>query len=86
MTPAQFRAARSLLNINIRDMAKKCGLSVMTLVRFEAGVTVNANSLGIMEAAIARLGVALIDADGVQGEGVRLAHCPETDPPSKALH
>lgn len=86
MTPAQFRAARSLLNINIRDMAKECGLSVMTLVRFEAGVTVNANSLGIMQAAIARLGVALIATDGVQGEGVRLAHCPETDQPSKALH
>jgi transcriptional regulator with XRE-family HTH domain len=86
MTPAQFRAARSLLNINIRDMAKECGLSVMTIVRFEAGVTVNANSLGIMEAAIARLGVTLIDADGVQGEGVRLAHCPETDQPSTALH
>jgi hypothetical protein len=67
-------------------MAKECSLSVMTLVRFEAGVTVDANSLGIMEAAIARLGVALSDADGVQGEGVRLAHCPETDQPLKALH
>lgn len=77
MTPHQFRAARALLNVTLRDMAFECNLGLMTVVRFEAGVSISPKSVAAMKETIERMGVMLIDADAVQGEGVRLAASPD---------
>lgn len=78
ITNVQMRAARALLGIDQRKLAKLAGLSVPTIQRMEASQGVvrgNVDSLMKLVAALDRAGIELIgegtaSADG--GRGVRL--------------
>ncbi|MCG6207008.1 helix-turn-helix domain-containing protein [Rhodopseudomonas sp. HC1] len=80
ITSAQMRAARALLGIDQRELAKLAGVSVPTIQRMEAS---GGNVRGIVESltrvvdALNRAGVELIgeharSEDG--GRGVRMKH------------
>ena len=85
ITSAQMRAARALLGIDQRTLAKLAGVSVPTIQRMEAS---GGNVRGIVESltrvveALNRAGVELIgeharSEDG--GRGVRLKQSPPLD-------
>jgi len=82
ITAAQLRAARALLGIDQRELAKLSGLSLPTIQRMEASDGVirgNVDSLMKLVAALDGGGVELI-ADNVTsaggGRGVRLKRPP----------
>ena len=78
ITAAQLRAARVLLGIDQRRLAKLSGLSVPTIQRMEASETMvrgNVDSLVKLIAAFDAAGIEMIDEGVVshsQGRGVRL--------------
>jgi transcriptional regulator with XRE-family HTH domain len=74
MTPAQFRAARALLDMTMQEIADECGLAFMTIGRYQAGVTVSQDSIKTIRETLERLGVVFIAAQGDDGEGVRFKH------------
>jgi transcriptional regulator with XRE-family HTH domain len=78
LTSSQLRAARALLGIDQRELARRCGLSVPTIQRMEASDGVirgNVDSLVKLIDGLATSGIELI-ADGAVssggGRGVRL--------------
>jgi transcriptional regulator with XRE-family HTH domain len=78
ITAAQMRAARALLGIDQRELAKRCGLSLPTIQRMEASdgvVRGNVDSLMKLFDALSTAGIELI-GDGAPssgaGRGVRL--------------
>jgi len=78
ITAAQLRAARALLGIDQRQLAKLSGLSVPTIQRMEASETMvrgNVDSLVKLIAAFETAGIEMIDNGAVSnagGRGVRL--------------
>ena len=78
ITAAQLRAARALLGIDQRRLAKLSGLSVPTIQWMEASETMvrgNVDSLVKLIAAFEAAGIEMIDEGAVshsQGRGVRL--------------
>lgn len=78
ITAAQLRAARALIGIDQRRLAKLASLSVPTIQRMEASKDVirgNVDSLMKLVAALNNVGVELISEDAVSshgGRGVRL--------------
>ncbi|MDR3450487.1 MAG: helix-turn-helix transcriptional regulator [Alphaproteobacteria bacterium] len=78
ITAAQLRAARVLLGIDQRRLAKLSGLSVPTIQRMEASETMirgNVDSLVKLITAFEAAGIEMIDEGAVsssQGRGVRL--------------
>lgn len=78
ITAAQLRAARSLLGMDQRDLAKASGLSLPTIQRMEASEEVirgQVESLMKLIAALEAAGVELINQGAVSdsgGRGVRL--------------
>ena len=71
----QFRAARGLLGWSQTDLAKKAGLSLPTVKRFEtaAGARVSADAAAAMRQAIERAGVEFTNGTW---PGVRLVGMP----------
>jgi len=82
ITAAQLRAARALLGIDQRELAKRCSLSLPTIQRMEASDGVirgNVDSLMKLVDALSLSGIELIGEDGVSGgggRGVRLKGAP----------
>jgi transcriptional regulator with XRE-family HTH domain len=80
ITSGQLRAARALLGIDQRELAKRCGLSLPTIQRMEASdgvVRGNVDSLMKLVDALAADGIELIgegatSGGGGGGRGVRL--------------
>lgn len=78
ITSGQLRAARALLGIDQRELAKRCGLSSPTIQRMEASdgvVRGNVDSLMKLVEALAADGIELISEGAAsigQGRGVRL--------------
>src|SRR5262252_7739628 len=78
ITAAQLRAARVLLGLDQRRLAKLSGLSVPTIQRMEASETMvrgNVDSLVRLIAALDAAGIEMIDEGAIshpQGRGVRL--------------
>jgi transcriptional regulator with XRE-family HTH domain len=78
MTAIQLRAARALLGVDQRTLAKAAGLSVPTIQRMEASEDVircNVDSLMKLIAALDAAGIELIDPGATSsggGRGVRL--------------
>jgi transcriptional regulator with XRE-family HTH domain len=78
ITARQLRAARALLEIDQRTLAKASRLSLPTIQRMEASDGVirgNVESLMKLIAALNRLGIELINEDAVSergGRGIRL--------------
>jgi transcriptional regulator with XRE-family HTH domain len=82
ITAAQLRAARVLLGIDQRRLAKLSGLSVPTIQRMEASETMvrgNVDSLVKLIAALDAAGIEMIDEGAIShshGRGVRLRGGP----------
>ena len=78
ITAAQMRAARALLGIDQRELARRCGLSLPTIQRMEASggvVRGNVDSLMKLVDALAANGIELIGEGATRssgGRGVRL--------------
>jgi transcriptional regulator with XRE-family HTH domain len=78
ITSGQLRAARALLGIDQRELAKRCGLSLPTIQRMEASdgvVRGNVDSLMKLVEALAADSIELIGEGGMSnggGRGVRL--------------
>jgi transcriptional regulator with XRE-family HTH domain len=78
ITAAQLRAARALLGVDQRALAKRCGLSVPTIQRMEASDGVirgNVDSLMKLVDALTADGIELIGEGAAStggGRGVRL--------------
>ena len=78
ISAAQLRAARALVGMDQRALARACGLSLPTIQRMEASEGVirgNVDSLMKLIAALDAAGVELINEDAVSdkgGRGVRL--------------
>ena len=78
ITSMQMRAARALLGIDQRDLARRAGLSLPTIQRMEASdgvVRGNVDSLMKLVDALAANGIELIGegaASSAGGRGVRL--------------
>ena len=77
ITAGQLRAARALLGIDQRELAKRCGLSLPTIQRMEASdgvVRGNVDSLMKLVEALATGGIELIGEGATSsggGRGVR---------------
>jgi transcriptional regulator with XRE-family HTH domain len=82
ITAAQLRAARALLGIDQRELAKRCSLSLPTIQRMEASDGVirgNVDSLMKLVDALGLSGIELIGEDAASaggGRGVRLKGAP----------
>jgi len=78
ITAAQLRAARALLDIDQRELAKRCGLSLPTIQRMEASDGVirgNVDSLMKLVEALTADGIELLGEGASSsggGRGVRL--------------
>lgn len=78
ISSGQLRAARALLGIDQRELAKRCGLSLPTIQRMEASdgvVRGNVDSLMKLVEALAADGIELIGEGAASighGRGVRL--------------
>jgi DNA-binding XRE family transcriptional regulator len=68
MTPAQCRAARAILKLEVRDLADAANVSTSTIVRLERGDDLLARTINAVRAALQTKGVEFA-ADG----GVKLA-------------
>ena len=84
ITSGQMRAARALLGIDQRDLAKRSGLSLPTIQRMEASdgvVRGNVDSLMKLVGALAANGIELIGEGATSddgGRGVRLTSVDAT--------
>lgn len=82
ITSGQLRAARALLGLGQRELARRCGLSLPTIQRMEASdgvVRGNVDSLMKLVDALAAAGIELIGdgaTSGGGGRGVRLKGPP----------
>ena len=73
MTPAQLRAARSLIEWTRDDLAEASGVFVNTIRNFERGVSdPKQSTLLAWRRAFSKAGVEFIDGDDTKGPGVRL--------------
>lgn len=73
MTPAQLRAARSLIEWTREDLAEASGVFVNTIRNFERGVSdPKQSTLLAWRRALAKAGVVFIDGTDTEGPGVRL--------------
>ena len=78
ITAGQLRAARALLGIDQRELARRCGLSLPTIQRMEASDGVirgNVDSLVKLTSALDAAGIELIAhgaTSNAGGRGVRL--------------
>ena len=74
ITATQLRAARALLNIDQRKLARLSGLSLPTIQRMEASEDVsrgNVDSLMKVTAALEKAGIELINEGAASQEGGR---------------
>jgi transcriptional regulator with XRE-family HTH domain len=73
LSPEQCRAARGLLDWTQEELAARAGVSRSTVRGFENGQhELHRGSAAVIRGALEAAGVALIDADGEAGPGVRL--------------
>ncbi|HEU4618021.1 MAG TPA: helix-turn-helix transcriptional regulator [Gammaproteobacteria bacterium] len=86
ITSTQLRAARALLGIDQRELAKLSGLSVPTIQRMEASEGVirgNVDSLVKLVEALGNAGIELIGVGAVSAGGGRGVRLKEAGPEAK---
>ena len=77
MTPAQSRAARSLIDMKQPELAKAAGVGLSTVVDYErARREVAQKSVDAMRSALESAGVVFVEENG-HGPGVRLRKRPK---------
>ena len=69
MHPAQSRMARAALKLSVRELAKMAQVATGTIVRLEAGETLQARTLAAVQHALEKAGV--VFTNGYE-PGVRL--------------
>jgi transcriptional regulator with XRE-family HTH domain len=76
--PAQIRAARALLSLSQRDLAKLAAVGLATVKRIEAAPDVRgaADTFWKIQLALEAVGVEFISAELGKGPGVRLRDEP----------
>lgn len=74
ITPAQIRAARSLLGVAQPELAALAGVSVSTLKRAEGSIQPSASedAFKAIQVALEGAGVIFLPDDRTEGPGVRL--------------
>lgn len=74
ISPRQCKAARALLGWTQADLAEAAKIPMDTISRFENGKSdTRGNALIEIQKALRRGGVKLLNAEGSEGEGVRIA-------------
>ena len=71
VTSAQLRAARSLLDWTVRDLAEKSGVHRNTISRAETEATAHGHAVAQVVLTLESAGVIFVDENG-EGPGVRL--------------
>jgi transcriptional regulator with XRE-family HTH domain len=71
--PGQIKAARGLLNLSQRELAKIAAVHVATIRRVEAAAEIRgaAETLWKIQTALETAGIEFIPADEMKGSGVR---------------
>ena len=69
MHPAQSRMARAALKLSVRDLAKLAHVATGTIVRLEAGETLQPRTVDVIRHALEKAGVEFTNGDK---PGVRL--------------
>jgi predicted transcriptional regulator len=73
ITPAQIRAARTLVGWQQSDLAAAAGVSIATIKNVERGASdPRLSTVNAIERALLASGIIFIDPDGQGGVGVRL--------------
>jgi transcriptional regulator with XRE-family HTH domain len=76
ITSDQCRAAWVLAGLSAIELAKKAGVGMATIKRFESGLAVQADTIEAITTALTEAGIAFIAAGQLSaegGEGVRIA-------------
>jgi transcriptional regulator with XRE-family HTH domain len=66
MTPAQCRAARAILKLEVRELADAANVSTSTIVRLERGEALLARTLTAVRGALEAKGVEFAEDGGVK--------------------
>jgi len=69
MHPAQSRMARAALKLSVRELAKMAQVATGTIVRLEAGETLQPRTIDVIRRALEKAGVVFTNGDE---PGVRL--------------
>jgi transcriptional regulator with XRE-family HTH domain len=69
MHPAQSRMARAALKLSVRELAKMAQVATGTIVRLEAGETLQPRTIDVIRNALEKAGVVFTNGDE---PGVRL--------------
>jgi transcriptional regulator with XRE-family HTH domain len=69
MHPAQSRMARAALKLSVRELAKMAKVATGTIVRLEAGETLQPRTIDVIRLALEKAGVVFTNGDE---PGVRL--------------
>jgi transcriptional regulator with XRE-family HTH domain len=69
MNPAQSRMARAALKLTVRELAKMAQVATGTIVRLEAGETLQPRTIDVIRNALEKAGVVFTNGDE---PGVRL--------------
>ena len=73
MIPAQFRAARAILGLTVRELAKAAGVHRNTIVRIEAGEASHGPTMAAVQRALEAAGIVFLPAtEGSHGPAVAL--------------
>jgi transcriptional regulator with XRE-family HTH domain len=75
VTSAQLRAARSLLNLTVRELAEKAGVHRNTITRAETDETAHGHAVAQVVLTLEAAGVIFVAENG-DGPGVRLRKIP----------
>jgi transcriptional regulator with XRE-family HTH domain len=78
VTSAQLRAARSLLNLTVRELAEKAGVHRNTITRAETDATTHGHAVAQVVLTLESAGVEFIAENG-GGPGVRLRNGAKSD-------
>lgn len=71
MKASQLRMARAALDISVRDLAERSGVTANTISRIENGSDAKQSTLDAIRTALETAGVLFIEQNG-HGPGVRL--------------
>ncbi|WP_424140341.1 helix-turn-helix domain-containing protein [Roseomonas chloroacetimidivorans] len=68
---AQVRGARAMLKLTVAELAERSSVAPNTVVRVEAGKSVNTGTLAALQQALEAAGVIFVPENG-EGAGVRM--------------
>jgi transcriptional regulator with XRE-family HTH domain len=85
VTSAQLRAARSLLNWTVRDLAEKARVHRNTITRAEGDAAEHGHAVAQLIRTLEAAGVIFVEENG-EGPGVRLRKSVRTNAEAASIH